>query len=202
MEMYQYIEELASSKSAPGGGSAAAYAGSMGAALGNMVLNITIEKQKNADIEFLGQLVSDMTSFQKALFTLVKGDEDASNQLFDAFKLPKATDEEKVERQNQIQKGLVVATEVPLEIMENATQALETMVKIAEHGRKFVLADVTVGTSMLKTAVYAAKENVDENVKLLKDDRQKMTYSKQSEDLAIRTKLAEELIRKTVETRV
>lgn len=199
--MYQYIEELASSKSAPGGGSAAAYAGSMGAALGNMVLNITIEKQKNADIEFLGQLVSDMTSFQKNLFDLVKGDEDASNQLFDAFKLPKATDEEKVDRISAIQAGLKVATEVPLEIMDNATQALETMVSIAEHGRKSVMADVTVGTAMLKTAIQAANENVEENVTLLKDTNLQSKFDGQGKDLIQRSETAIQTITETVASR-
>lgn len=198
MEMYTYIEALASKNSAPGGGSAAAYAGSMGAALGNMVLNITIDKQKDADIELLEGLVTEMTLFQKNLFDLVKGDEEASNQLFDAFKLSKATDEEKADRTAAIQAGLKVATEVPLAIMDNATQALEVMMRIAVIGRKSVLADVTVGTTMLGTAIQAANENVVENVALLKDESAKEAYSHQAEDLISRSELAIETINKTV----
>lgn len=201
MEMYAYLEDLASSKSAPGGGSAAAYAGSMGAALGNMVLNITIEKQKNADKELLSGLVAHMTVHQKNLFDLVKGDEEASTKLFDAYKLPKNTEEEKATRLQAIQDGLKIATEVPLDVMKNATHALEIMIQVVELGRKSVLADVTVGTSMLKTAVLAANENVVENVEYLKDTALSATFASQAEDFIARTNLATELITKKLETR-
>lgn len=201
MEMYTYIEALASSQSAPGGGSAAAYAGSMGAALGNMVLNITIEKQKGADVDLLTGLVDQMTSHQQALYALVQGDEDASNQLFGAFKLAKATDEEKAERTRAIQAGLKIATEVPLEIMQHATEALEIMTQVASLGRKSVMADVTVGTAMLKTAIQAANENVEENVLLLKDESLQIAFDQKGKDLIQRSETAINKITETVATR-
>ena len=201
MEMYTYIEALASSQSAPGGGSAAAYAGSMGAALGNMVLNITIEKQKGADVDLLTGLVDQMTSHQQALYALVQGDEDASNQLFGAFKLAKATDEEKAERTRAIQAGLKIATEVPLEIMQHATEALEIMTQVASLGRKSVMADVTVGTAMLKTAIQAANENVEENVLLLKDENLQIAFDQKGKDLIQRSETAISKITETVATR-
>ena len=201
MEMYTYIEALASSQSAPGGGSAAAYAGSMGAALGNMVLNITIEKQKGADVDLLTGLVDKMTSHQQALYALVQGDEDASNQLFGAFKLAKATDEEKAERTRAIQAGLKIATEVPLEIMQHATEALEIMTQVASLGRKSVMADVTVGTAMLKTAIQAANENVEENVLLLKDESLQIAFDQKGKDLIQRSETAINKITETVATR-
>lgn len=201
MEMYTYIEALASSQSAPGGGSAAAYAGSMGAALGNMVLNITIEKQKGADVDLLTGLVDQMTSHQQALYALVQGDEDASNQLFGAFKLAKATDEEKAERTRAIQAGLKIATEIPLEIMQHATEALEIMTQVASLGRKSVMADVTVGTAMLKTAIQAANENVEENVLLLKDESLQIAFDQKGKDLIQRSETAINKITETVATR-
>ena len=201
MEMYTYIEALASSQSAPGGGSAAAYAGSMGAALGNMVLNITIEKQKGADVDLLTGLVDQMTSHQQALYALVQGDEDASNQLFGAFKLAKATDEEKAERTRAIQAGLKIATEVPLEIMQHATEALEILTQVASLGRKSVMADVTVGTAMLKTAIQAANENVEENVLLLKDENLQIAFDQKGKDLIQRSETAISKITETVATR-
>lgn len=201
MEMYTYIEALASSQSAPGGGSAAAYAGTMGAALGNMVLNITIEKQKGADIDLLTGLVKQMTSHQEALFALVQGDEDASNQLFGAFKLPKTTDQEKADRVQAIQAGLKIATEVPLEIMDHATEALEIMTQVASLGRKSVMADVTVGTTMLKTAIQAANENVEENVLLLKDENLQAALGAKGKDLIQRSEAAIKTITETVASR-
>lgn len=201
MEMYTYIEALASSQSAPGGGSAAAYAGSMGAALGNMVLNITIEKQAGADVDLLTSLVDQMTIHQQALYALVQGDEDASNQLFGAFKLSKATEEEKVERTRAIQAGLKIATEVPLEIMQHATAALEIMTQVASLGRKSVMADVTVGTAMLKTAIQAANENVEENVLLLKDESLQTAFDQKGKDFIQKSETAINKITETVATR-
>ena len=201
MEMYTYIEALASSQSAPGGGSAAAYAGSMGAALGNMVLNITIEKQTGADVDLLTSLVDQMTIHQQALYALVQGDEDASNQLFGAFKLSKATEEEKVERTRAIQAGLKIATEVPLEIMQHATAALEIMTQVASLGRKSVMADVTVGTAMLKTAIQAANENVEENVLLLKDESLQTAFDQKGKDFIQKSETAINKITETVATR-
>src|SRR5207302_934186 len=108
-----FSDDLASDAAVPGGGSAAAYAGAMGAALAAMVARITAKKGGPSDgPDFLDE----MDRLRSELLRLVDADSAAYASVAEALRLPRTTDEEKRARTERLQTALVAASEVPLEV--------------------------------------------------------------------------------------
>lgn len=176
MEIRDYIKEVASSSSAPGGGSVMPLTGALGAALGCMVLEITKEKVKDVDLAQIDGILGRLHEWMDHLQMLSDKDEEVSGELWAQYSLPKETEEEKTIRKAAIQKALSGATEVPLDVMETCLKCMKELESIAEIGRKSVLADVEVGIQHLHTALNCAKYNVIENAKLIKDEKSALSY--------------------------
>ena len=112
-----YLDDAASKKPAPGGGSVSACVGALGAALVSMVCNLTAGREKFADVETeIVALVSQSEEARERLEELLQQDTTAYNGVIDAYKLPKDTDEQQAVRSAAVQAGLIVAADVPLEI--------------------------------------------------------------------------------------
>ena len=124
-----FVEELASESPAPGGGSVAALAGSLGAALSAMVAGLTVGKEKyKENWEIMEKVQSDGTALQNRFLDLMEKDTEAFNCFMAAMKLPKATDEEKAARSKAMQEATKKAIEVPFETMKECA----AMVKLAD----------------------------------------------------------------------
>lgn len=165
-----FLNELASNSPAPGGGSVAALAGAMGAALTSMVCSLTIGKKKYADIENeLKTILEQAESLRKGLTTLVDKDTEAFNKVMDAFRLPKETDEQKALRSAAIQSTTKDAAGVPLEVMHLCLQGLSLAKTVAEKGNVNSISDAGVSAIMLYGGMESAALNVQINLKSLED---------------------------------
>lgn len=154
----------------PGGGSAAAYAGAMGGALLLMVASLPKTRTNTGEErEALDGAAATLGPLVTTLLNAVDADTAAYNLVVAAFKLPRQTDEEKAARSAAIQAGTRRATEVPLDVMQAATRALQAAAVVARAGNPSAQSDVRVAIELLATAVRGAGYNVDINLSGLKD---------------------------------
>lgn len=170
MTVSDYLNDLASVSPAPGGGSAAALCGAQGAGLAAMVASFTIGRKKFADFEENAIAVRDTElALTEKLKAQIDKDTEAFNLVAAAFKLPKATDEEKAARSAAIQAGTLVSTEVPFETMQLALEALKTAEKLLTGFNDGAASDLGVAAFNLLTCVRGAWLNVGINIGSLKD---------------------------------
>ncbi len=172
-----YNHILSSDAPAPGGGAAAALAGAQGIALTIMVINLTLGREKYAEfaplcLEIKGQAEQLMEEF----LTGMDKDKDAFNALSDAFRLPKANEEEIVVRSKAIGEATLVATEVPLEAMELAIRGLKLTQPLIGKSNKGAVSDLGVAAVNLLSCTKAARLNVLINLPVIKDPVLKETY--------------------------
>jgi len=171
MELNRFLSELASSSPAPGGGSVAALAGSLGAALSSMVCNLTLGKDKYADVqEEIKDILKKSEKLRKDLIKLIDEDTKAFNDVMNAFKLPKDTEEQKKKRNKAIQEGYKIAANVPLKTAKTCEKILDLSLIIAEKGNKNSITDAAVSAHMAQAGVKSAILNVAINLGSIKDN--------------------------------
>ncbi|HEV2481698.1 MAG TPA: glutamate formimidoyltransferase [Puia sp.] len=161
MTLANFADETASESPAPGGGSIAAYVGSLGAALGAMVANLSAHKKGWEDrwTEF-STWAAEGQRYKDELLRLVDADTRAFNAIMTAFGLPKSTPEEKSTRQEAIQAATKTATEVPFRVMETAYASLGLIRAMATDGNPNSVSDAGVGALCVRAAVNGAFLNV------------------------------------------
>ncbi len=165
-----YLDDAASKKPAPGGGSVSACVGALGAALVAMVCNLTQGREKFADVETeIVALVGQAEQDQKRLEQLLQDDTTAYNGVIDAYKMPKDTDEEKAARKAAVQAGLIVAADVPLEICRVAVDVCRLSKVAAELGNPQAVTDAGIGAILGEAAVVGAALNVRINLGSIED---------------------------------
>ena len=169
----RFVDLLASFRSpnpTPGGGSASAVAGAVGASLLAMVAALPKPRATTADDQKrLADAGSRCAHLSERLASLIDRDSDAYDEVVSAFRLPKASDDEKRMRTAQIQEALRSATEVPLEIMRASAAAIQAAADVAAFGNGNASSDVQVGLELLIAALRGAKLNVAINLTSLKD---------------------------------
>ena len=174
-----FLDELASKASTPGGGSAAAIIGVMGAALISMVANFTVGKKGYEDVDAEAQdILKKSEELRNQLTDMIKADVDVFNRVMSAYRLPKETDEEKAARSEEIQAALKEATDVPLACAKAAAEVIKLSQPSAEKGNKNVISDAGVAVLAGQAALRSAALNVYINIGGIKDkdfanDRQK-----------------------------
>jgi len=165
-----FADETAGESMAPGGGSIAAYVGTLGVSLGTMVANLSAHK---AGWDNKWELFSDWAvkgqAYKEQLLFLVDEDTNAFNKIIDGFRLPKDTNEEKQARALAIENATIYATEIPFKVMETAFQSMEVMQAMLKDGLQNSLSDAGVGVLCARTAVIGAYFNVRINAKDIKD---------------------------------
>lgn len=165
-----FLTELSSNSPAPGGGSVAAVAGAMGAALTSMVCNLTIGKKKYADVQDEMESVLVASEKLRGEFTgLVDEDAAAFKMVMNALALPKETDEEKKLRSEALLRTMKTATLVPLHVMELCEEAIGLAKTVAEKGNVNSVSDAGVGALMIRAACLGAHFNVQINLGSLND---------------------------------
>jgi glutamate formiminotransferase/formiminotetrahydrofolate cyclodeaminase len=186
-----FIDELAAPTPTPGGGSAGAYAGAMGAALVAMVAGLTIGKKKYAEVEAEMQAVRVMAEKLRADLTQAVDDDSASFEVLMAtFKLPKETDEQKETRNSAIIQATLNAAHIPLHVSENAVKVMELALKCAKDGNVNAISDSLSGFAMARASLTAAGYNVRININSLED---KSVGEKMLNELAALEKKADQL---------
>lgn len=161
MTLADFADETASESPAPGGGSIAAYIGSLGIALGTMVANLSSHK-KGWDERWkeFSDWAEKGAYYKSELVKLVDADTKAFNKIMDAFGLPKGNDEEKNARTKAIQDATRYAIEVPFTVMETAYASMEVIKAMAEIGNPNSVSDAGVGALCVRSAVMGAFMNV------------------------------------------
>jgi glutamate formiminotransferase/formiminotetrahydrofolate cyclodeaminase len=174
----------ASESPTPGGGSASAYVGALGASLGVMVANLSAQKR---GWEKRWKEFSDQGEQGKALQTellgLVDADTNAFNQLMDAFRMDKNTEDEVALRNHAIQQATATAIEVPLQVMRAATRSFALLESMILEGNVNSVTDAGVGVLCTRTAIRGAGYNVLVNLSGLKDKRASERYRAEAEKL-------------------
>ena len=170
MTCVEFANETASESPAPGGGSIAAYMGSLGASLATMVANLSSHKagwderwEEFSIIAEKGQALKD------ELIHLVDEDTNAFNKIMDAFGLPKKTDEEKAARTNAIQEATKYAIEIPYRTLCKSFEVFEICKAMVETGNPNSVTDAGVGILCARAACYGAFLNMKINASSLKD---------------------------------
>jgi formiminotetrahydrofolate cyclodeaminase len=165
-----FLDELASSSPAPGGGSVAALSGALGAALTTMVCNLTIGKKRYAQVEADMKKVKAEAEKLRTRFTeLVDQDTQAFNKVMEAYGLPKDSDAQKALRLAAIREATKEATLVPLEVMKHCIDAMALAQQVASAGNRNSVSDAGVSALMLHAACESAALNVKINLNGLAD---------------------------------
>ena len=166
LSLRAFSDALASDRPVPGGGSAAAYAGTLGAALAAMVSRISEKKTEDATI---AELVSVVENLRADFLRLVDDDSAVFTTVSEAMRMPKTTDEEKAARRERLQAALLAASRVPLEVAKTGRRLLDACERGLETATPATISDLGVGALMAEAAIRGAALNVMINLASIRD---------------------------------
>ncbi|HKN58310.1 MAG TPA: glutamate formimidoyltransferase [Gemmatimonadaceae bacterium] len=190
-----FLASVASSNPVPGGGSVAAHAGALGAALAQMVAGLTIGKKKYAAVDAeMKAAALKAAALGNQLTALVKRDAEAYAQVSDAYKLPKEPTDAAARRSQAVTKALLKAAEVPLETARAAVDVAQLAALVAEKGNTNAVTDAGVAALLAHAAAKGAAYNVRVNVQAMDDKSKGQSLAREAEQLV---KKASELAEKT-----
>jgi formiminotetrahydrofolate cyclodeaminase len=168
--MERFLDDLASGAPTPGGGSAAAIIGAMGAALVSMVCSVTLGKKGLEAVAPEMKTVREQSEkLRLRLTAMVAEDVAAFEALMAAYRLPKASEVDKARRAEAIQSTLRAATETPLDCARACAQVIGLAQRAGENGYSGVISDAGVGVLAAHTALRSAALNVYINAPSLQD---------------------------------
>lgn len=171
-----WLDELASAAPAPGGGAAAALSAAMGASLVCMVCNLTLGKPKFAAFEAQNSAaLAAAEQARRAALQLADDDARVFEAVIAAYKLPRATDDERAARTAAVQDALVAAAAVPLRTAELAATVIGLAAGLLEGTNPNVVSDIAVAASTARAALDASVVNVEINLASITDDGQRRT---------------------------
>lgn len=166
MNLSEFLEQLASAAPVPGGGGAAALAGALGMALGNMVGSLTVGKKKYAAVEDeIKALNGKAAVLREELLDLVEKDAEVFEPLSRAYGIPK----DDPSRGQVMARVLKDAAEIPLQIMKKCCAALELIEAYSEKGSVLAISDAGCGAALARAAMESAALNVYINTKAMED---------------------------------
>jgi len=165
-----FLDELAAATPTPGGGSAAAHAGAIGAALASMVARLTLGKKKYANVEQrMLALVEKAEDLRARLTAAIDEDAAAFTGFLTATRLPKETPEQQAVRREAIQQATLEAARVPLKVSNMAIEVMKLTLEAARHGNLNAISDACSGFNMARACLSSAGLNVRINLQGLED---------------------------------
>ncbi len=195
LKITEYLERAAAGTAVPGGGSVAALNAALAAGLTEMVANLTIGKKGyEAVAEEMNYIVGKSTELREKLTAAIDRDAEAYSEVMAAFKLPKATDQEKGLRKPAIQKAFKHAALVPLEVANHAVKVIDLAGRAVDSGNKNAVTDGLVAAMNAKTAALAALYNVKINLSSIEDDEFVKKLTREINDLEQQAKSKEQKI--------
>ena len=166
-----FVAATASKEPTPGGGAIAALTGATGAALAEMVANLTFGKKGYEEVQSeMEELQTKAEAIRNRMLELSQADADVFNIFMNALGLPKNTDEEKIARTAAIQQAYKDAAMVPFEIGELAYQIFELAELASSKGNQNLITDGIIAAINARAAVKAAFLNVRINLSGIKDE--------------------------------
>jgi len=199
LSVVEFANKTASKDPVPGGGSIAALCGGLSAALAEMVSGLTIGSKKYEEVHEEMQVVkAKANELSQSLLDDIAKDSDAFTKVMDAFKMPKATDEDKKARSAAIQLALKGAAEVPMDVANKAYDVMELSKTVVAKGNKNAVTDGMVSAMVARTAVLSALLNVKINLSSIKDSEYVDEMTQKVNDLETNAKEKETAILSSV----
>ncbi len=201
-QVSEFVNLTASDAPAPGGGSAAALEGALGAALAAMVCALTVGKKKYADVQELAIESQKKADGLKARFVdVIDRDTKAFSAVSAVFSMPKDTDEQKAARKAAMQEALKGCTKTPFEMMQLSCETLELPRSLVGHLNASAASDLGCAALSLKAAVQGAWLNVLINISGISDEAFAAEYRKNGEALLAKAlPLADEIYQEILKT--
>jgi glutamate formiminotransferase/formiminotetrahydrofolate cyclodeaminase len=197
-----FLEDLAAGTPAPGGGSAAAHAGAMGAALVAMVARLTISKKNyEASQAQMNEILKQAERLRVELTEAVQEDSAAFEAVMAAFKLPKNTEKEEADRNTAIEKATKHAAQIPLKVSQNAVSVMALAERAVALGNLNAITDAASAAALARASLTAAGYNVRINVASLNDRATGDSFLNQLRTLEERAAKLEKAIQKTLNER-
>jgi len=179
-----FLANVASSNPVPGGGSVAAHAGALAAALAQMVAGLTVGKKKYAAVDVeMKDIAQSAAALGNELSALVKRDADAYASVSEAYKLPKEPADAAARRSEAVTKALLRAAEVPIETATAAVEVAKLALAVAERGNSNAVTDAGVAALLAEAATKGAAYNVRVNVQALEDRSKGVALLRRVEEL-------------------
>ncbi|MCH5226830.1 MAG: cyclodeaminase/cyclohydrolase family protein [Muribaculaceae bacterium] len=170
LTLKEFLHKTYGKDPVPGGGSISALCGALAASLAEMVTALTIGRKKYLDVEEEMKVYAPkMEEARLKFLDFIDEDAQAYQLVFDAFKLPKETEEERKVRDMHIQDATLVAALVPLKVAETAVSIMDTIFAIGSKGNQNAVTDACVAMMCARTATLGALLNVRINLSSLHD---------------------------------
>lgn len=164
--LVDFTAKLASAAPTPGGGGAAALAGALAVALGNMVGSLTTGKKKYADVEDrIQKLNAASEELRVKLLSQIDEDAKAFEPLSKAYGIPK----DAPGRDEELEKCLHIAAEPPMNILRLSCEAVDIIAEYGEKGSRLAISDAGCAAAMAQAAIRSAALNVAINTGFMKD---------------------------------
>ena len=174
LSVNEYLRRLASGDPAPGGGSASALAGALGASLVSMVCNLTIGRDRYAEFDAEARRIqAQADALRERLQQGIDRDAEAYDGVMAAYRLPRATDEEKAARSAAIQAATHEAALVPLGLTEASAGVIDLAEQALGKTNPNAASDLAVAAMLGAAGMDGAAANVEVNLASLKDEAEK-----------------------------
>ena len=166
-----FLEELAARVPAPGGGAAAALHAAQGAALVGMVARYSTGEQYAEHRETVERIIAESDELRAAALRLAEDDAAAFTAVADAYKLPRATEEEKAARSAAIAVSLIGAGRPPAAVIALAERVVVLAAELLPVGNPNVISDVAAASEAARAAATTARVNVEINLSGIRDEQ-------------------------------
>jgi len=182
-----FLDELAAGTPTPGGGSAAAYAGAMGAALVAMVAHLTLGKPKYAGVENqMKSILEEVETLRGVLTAAVEADSAAFEAVMAANRLPKDTEERKAARSAAIQGATIEAAEIPFQTARKSLRVMQLAIQTATLGYTYAITDAGTAAALAQAAISGAGYNVRINTLDIQDQETKQKFLSELDSIDLR----------------
>jgi methenyltetrahydrofolate cyclohydrolase len=173
MNIEEFLNTLSSEQPTPGGGSVAGLANCLSASLLQMFCKISQKTAQDDEKELFTKLAAETKDIFDKVKLLIDEDAKAFDNVINAFKLPKITDQEKDIRKQKIQDAFYEAALVPLDNIRYSVELLDVLSEVEGKGSINAMSDYKCAIYMAKAAYQCALENVLINLESLKDESKK-----------------------------
>lgn len=184
----QFLDELGSDLSAPGGGSVAGLIGALSGALNSMVYSLTVGKKnylglKDNEKKLIDKFQKESKEFTSRSLELMEEDRENFLKLMDCYKLPKNTEEDKQKRALAIKENTIKSMEAPLILARESLGFYENLNVMAKYGNKMLLSDLAISAILLHSAIESSIVNVKVNLNGLRSEEFFSKIDKELEDI-------------------
>jgi formiminotetrahydrofolate cyclodeaminase len=199
----EYIERVASDEPVPGGGSVAALTASLAAGLAEMVARLTLGRGDAPGLdERMSGLIERAAILRARLLLAADEDSEAYGRVLAAYRMAKATDEEKQARRRAIREALKGAASVPLSVARMAMELLDLLSTAINEGNENAVTDGLVGALLARSALLGAVANVRINLRGIDEDAFRREMGAQADALESKAQAAEQLLRSAAQSKL